>query len=236
MITPQLPLGISPRASFRLENYVPGPNAEMLGQIQAMTQGQGPQTLFLHGSSGSGRSHLLQGACNALFSAGQSAAYLPLRQLADTAPPDYRHLEQCPLLAVDDVDVIAGRRDWEQSLVGLYQAMRLAGNRVIATANAPVAELALCLPDLVSRLGWGESLPVRPLDDEDNLVLLASQAAERGLELSDEAGRYLIARVSRRSSELLTWLDRLDQESLAAQRRLTVPFVRDVLTRYGGRV
>ena len=55
------------------------------------------------------------------------------------------------------------------------------------------------------------------------------RAQERGFELPDETGRYLMSRYPRDLSSLFAVLDRLDQASLQAQRRLTVPFVKQVL-------
>ena len=90
----------------------------------------------------------------------------------------------------------------------------------------------MVLPDLQSRLSWGEIQALKPLGDDDKLGLLRYKGSEAGLTVEDDVGRYLLSRVSRDVPTLLEWLARLDHESLAAQRRLTIPFVREVLERY----
>jgi DnaA family protein len=70
---------------------------------------------------------------------------------------------------------------------------------------------------------------LQELDEAQQLTALLGHASRRGLELDAATGRFLQSRVQRGMTELCTWLDRLDRASLAAQRRLTIPFVREVL-------
>ncbi|MGB5742669.1 MAG: DnaA/Hda family protein, partial [Sedimenticolaceae bacterium] len=87
----------------------------------------------------------------------------------------------------------------------------------------------LSLPDLRSRLASGLTLALQPLDDRGRLALLQCLAARHALNLPDEVGRYLLTRSSRDPGDLIAIIQRLDQASLAEQRRLTIPFVRGLL-------
>jgi DnaA family protein len=78
-------------------------------------------------------------------------------------------------------------------------------------------------------MGWGPVYHLRPLDEKAKLRALQERASARGLELSDEAASYLLQHARRDMRSLLGVLDRLDRASLAAHRRLTVPFIRQVL-------
>ena len=69
----------------------------------------------------------------------------------------------------------------------------------------------------------------RPLDDAGRLQVLQLRAQGRGFELPDETGVYLLRRYPRDLPALCGLLERLDQASLVAQRRLTIPFVKAVL-------
>ena len=60
----------------------------------------------------------------------------------------------------------------------------------------------------------------------EKLHALMAGARRRGLELPVATGRYILRHTARDMGSLLTLLDRLDLASLAAQRRLTIPFVR----------
>ncbi len=85
------------------------------------------------------------------------------------------------------------------------------------------------MSDLVSRLQWSLVLRLQDHDDAQKMAGLRFHAQLRGLELPEETARYLLAHYPRELSFLFRLLDRLDQASLMAQRRLTVPFVRQIL-------
>ncbi len=59
----QLALGVQLSAGRRLDNFVTAGNAEALGAIVQLLAGKHGGRLYLQGPSGSGKSHLLQGAC-----------------------------------------------------------------------------------------------------------------------------------------------------------------------------
>ena len=67
------------------------------------------------------------------------------------------------------------------------------------------------------------------LDQAGRCEALRLRAVSRGLELSEEAALYLVHRLPREMQSLFAVLDQLDEASLAAQRKLTVPFLRNVL-------
>ncbi|MGH8561935.1 MAG: HdaA/DnaA family protein, partial [Nevskiales bacterium] len=130
---------------------------------------------------------------------------------------------------LDDVDAVIGRREWQEALMALCEGLRATGGSLLAVATRPPMELGLELKDLATRLAWGPVYALKPLGDDDKIRLLQQRARGRGLELPEEVGRYLLTRGAREIPALLSVLERLDNASLAAQRRLTVPFVRTVL-------
>jgi DnaA-homolog protein len=230
----QLPLGVQLRDNASFASFFPGPNAELLRQLEQIVaqagSGQGLRVLFLWGMQGSGRTHLLQAASRAAGERGRAAAYLPLAELGGSEPA--RLLEgvaELSFVCLDDVQAVAGRRDWEQALMALCDGLRATGGSLLAAGSQPPMELGLALKDLATRLAWGPVYALKPLDDTDKIRLLQQRARGRGLELPEEVGRFLLSRSARDIPSLLAVLERLDRASLAAQRGLTVPFVREVL-------
>lgn len=223
----QLPLGIRLREGRTFAGYYPGPNHEAVEALRASIAGRGEPLVYLWGAAGTGKSHLLQAACHAMGERDAPAAYLPLSELP--APDMLDGMESMPLICLDELECIAGRPEWEEALFHLFNRVMDAGGSLLVAARARPGELGFRLPDLVSRLGWGVTLYLRPLDDEGKLAALGRCAEQRGLVLPEEVGRYLMRRESRDLPGLLELLDRLDRASLAAKRRLTVPFVREVL-------
>ncbi|HFD79944.1 MAG TPA: DnaA regulatory inactivator Hda [Gammaproteobacteria bacterium] len=225
----QLPLGLQLRASARFSGFVAGANDELLQQLQALAAGEGEAVFFCYGPRGCGKTHLLQACCQAASAEGRGAAYLPLRELSGMQPELLEGWEQYPLVCADDVDAIAGKRSWEEALFHLCNRIRERHGHLLVSAPAPPAALSFGLPDLASRLGWGPVYQIQPLDDEQRLQALQLRARQYGCELPEETGRYLLRRLPRDLPALFERLERLDRASLAAQRRLTVPFVKSVL-------
>ncbi len=96
-------------------------------------------------------------------------------------------------------------------------------------ANATPAQLELVLPDLQSRLAQCVQVTLLVPDEDARREILRQRALTRGLELDDAALDWMFRRVDRDLVALTALLDRLDHASLAAQRRITVPFLRQTL-------
>jgi DnaA family protein len=107
--------------------------------------------------------------------------------------------------------------------------LRELGNRLIVTAPVPPAELSIRLPDLKTRLGWGLTLRLQALNDDDKLIALGSYARSLGLDLPPQVGRFLLSHYRRDLSSLRRLLDDLDHATLAAKRKLTIPFLKNFL-------
>jgi DnaA family protein len=224
----QMPLALRLQHAPSLDDFIVGDNAGVIAALAASLAG-GEPLIFLSGPPGSGRSHLLLGQCAAAERRGLQAVYLPLGQRAGLTPAMLEGLEQLDLVAVDDIDAIAGEPAWEQAVFVLFNRCRDAGTRMLFSAARGPAALPLGLADLKSRLAWGLSLTLRPLSDGGRLALLKSLAARRALSLPDEVARYLLERTARHPANLVDTIERLDRASLAEQRRLTIPFVRHSL-------
>jgi len=220
-----LPLRIGLRDSATFDNFLPASNAQALHALQQPSE----PFVYLWGGAGSGKSHLLQAACHAVTEAGGSAVYLPLEELSAMSPELFEGMEQMQLVCIDEVDCIAGDSNWEQALFHLYNRLRDSGNRLIVAGQASPAALGLDLPDLVSRLGWGPVYQLQLLTDEEKAQALRLRAAQRGMEMPPEVASYLLSHAPRDMQALFILLDELDEVSLAAQRKLTIPFVRQII-------
>jgi DnaA-homolog protein len=227
----QLPLGVQLRESASFNTFFAGPNIELVHQLENIVAAAAGSTSvhFVCGPECSGKTHLLQATSRAAGAQGRSSAYLPLTELVQSGPAVIEGMAQQSLVCLDDVDAVVGHRNWEEALMALSDGLRASGGHLLATATRPPMELGLVLKDLATRLAWGPVYALRALSDDDKIRLLQQRALGRGLELPEEVGRFLLTRSSREIPALLSVLDRLDHASLAAQRRLTLPFVRTTL-------
>jgi DnaA family protein len=231
-MTAQLPLSLRWPRRQRFEHFHAGINAAAVAATRVLAVQTGAPWLYLNGPAGSGKSHLLLAACQAASEAGRSAQYLPLKTLRDHAAV-IRGVAGSEFLALDNLEALAGDRDAEHALFDLYNRARAESTALIFAAESVPAHLPITLPDLRSRLGACTQFALKPLDDAERREVLKSQAALRGIELDDTVLDWLFARYVRDLGALLDLLDRLDQASLAAQRRITVPFLRTFLREAG---
>jgi len=222
----QLPLGLQLRYPARLDDFVHGDGSPLPGLLQTQLGADGEPLIFLHGEPGSGRTHLLMGQCTAAQQQGLAVAYLPCTDIQDLAPEMLAGLERLDLIAVDDVHLLAGRLDWETALFNLFNRARDAGARLLVSATTAASGLQLALPDLRSRLSWGITYRLQPLTDIQRRKLLQNLAKRRGLQMPNDVARFLVERHPRDTASLLRLIERLDHDSLAEQRRLSIPFVR----------
>lgn len=225
----QLPLNVTLRDDATLANYYPGDNEEVVTHLGVSAEHNEALSLYLWGARGAGKSHLLQAVCHAVGARGGTAAYLPLTQLKSLSPSVTEGLEQVDVVCIDDINAVAGDPPWEAALFHLYNRCREHGSRLINSGAAAPAGLGLGLADLTSRLGGGLVFHIKPLSDEQMMAALQLRAGRRGIELPVDVARYLLRRCKRDMTALASLLERLDHASLAAQRRLTIPFVREWL-------
>lgn len=231
----QLPLNVKLGDTSSFENFISASNREATEQltqiVQSLCRQQLPKErlLFLWGRAGTGKTHLLQAACRfAQEAADIRTAYVPLKAVAHLSPAILEELENMALVCVDDVDRISGDSLWERALFQLCERSRASSNVLIFSASAGPSHLDMGLPDLTTRLGWGLVYQLRLLVDEERLAAIRLRAQNRGLDITEEVARYVLQRFPRDMHSLFELLERIDDASLASQRRITIPLIRSL--------
>lgn len=229
----QLSLGVSLRDDATFSNFYAADNhnRQILAAMDAMSANAGEASLVVWGSRGAGLTHLLQACSHAASERGISVQYLPLGDLVGYAPRDICDgLETLQLVCLDGIDEICGNRQWEQALFHLFNNLRDAGHRLVMASHTSPPAIPMLLPDLKSRVLGSVVYHLRALNDDDKKIALQRRAKARGLELTDEVAHFILARASRDTNELFLLLNLLDEESLQQQRKLTIPFVKEVMS------
>ena len=225
----QLPLSLQAPESASFDNFIAGNNEQLIFSLL----NQQEQFIFLWGENHSGKSHLLQALVEYYRSIGFNCLYIPL-QINEDGSPSLSHellygLETMDLLCLDDIHNIAGEALWEEALFHFFNQIRDNKGRLVVSANANAVNLAIQLNDLKSRLSWGLTYQCQALSDDNKIKAIQLRAQQRGFNLSDEVTRYLLTHVSRSMPELIKLLDKLDYESLAEQRKISIPFIKKYL-------
>jgi DnaA family protein len=225
--TPQLPLSLRTPPDQRFEAF--HGQAAARDAVRAVARGENRDWLYLSGAAGSGKSHLLLAACAEAGACGHRAAYLPLASFAGRLAELLPSQEGAALVCLDGLEAIAGHAGDEEALFHFHNRARAGSTVLVYAGRAAPSGLGLGLPDLVTRLAHCTRITLEPLDETGRREVLVQRAARRGLELDAPVLDYLMRRVDRDLGSLTALLDRLDKASLAAQRRITIPFLRQHL-------
>lgn len=226
----QLPLGVRLRDRAVFDSFLPAGNAATLAQLRELAMRPRAGLHWIAGAPGSGKTHLLHAVC-AQAALSSAAAYLPLHELRASGAEALEGWQPLVCLCVDDVDTVIGLPEWERALFALYRDAEEQGVALLFAAQLPPRQLEFVLPDLASRCAAGTLHVLQPLNEVQQRAALQLRARLRGLELPEETAAWLQRYQRRDMQTLYSLLDTLDQAALSAQRRLTVPFIREVLGR-----
>jgi DnaA family protein len=176
-----------------------------------------------------GKSHLLHASSSYAAQLGKTSVSLSCAELKKLPVEVLDGLEQIDLICLDDIHLIAGDMCWQQAIFDLYNRVLEQNNYLIISGDESAQQLGISLPDLVSRLSWGLTEQLKQLDDEEKIIAIQYRATQRGLFLSDEVVKFLLNRLSRDMGSLIKSLDVLDKASIQEQRKITIPFIKEVL-------
>ena len=219
----QLLLDIMPLPLPTLENFQPGRNAELLHMLTGIVSGrEQDRFVYLWGNPGSGKSHLLQASAAAYTQSNRKAVYCCTQNGSE-----FMFDSGMDCIAIDDVDRLDAAG--QIALFNLYNRLRDDGQTFLLLSGA-VAPVYLDLrQDLVTRLGWGLVFQVHELTEEEKIQAMKTHAADRGFDIPQEICLYLLRHGRRDLLSLMMTLDALDRYSLAQQRPVTIPLLRELL-------
>ncbi len=224
----QIPLKLSPQQLYQLDNFYFS-QQELASTVFAFCQRK-HHFLYLWGDTASGKTHLLLAMADVAQQQQKTTLYLPLAELVKSASPEVlQGIENQQLVCIDDIDAVKGIMVWEQALFHCFNRLKEEGGQLLVASKYNPATLALSLPDLQSRLATGLIYQLDSLNDNAKQHVLQVQSQARGLDMPDDVAQYLLRHHSRDLRELMHCLQRLDKASMVEKRRLTSPFVRQVL-------
>jgi DnaA-homolog protein len=225
----QLALDVCLRDEFTLENFYSSQNEAIASFIQKMPTSLDLNSLYLWGKEASGKTHLLIAACQLFKKNNLSAAYLPLVDHQQFSTDFLENLENLDLLCIDDLEIIIGNQKWEEAIFHCFNRLNMAQKKIIITAKNDPATFNFILPDLKSRLLGSLVLNVHELDKEQKIAAVDLRAKILGLPLSNAAIRFLLTYSNNDLYVLFSTLKYLDQASLLAKSKLSLPFIKLML-------
>ncbi|MFV0679204.1 DnaA regulatory inactivator Hda [Ottowia sp.] len=220
-----LDIGLTPEPT--LAGFLAGRNAEAVQHVRLWAESatRSPVPSYVWGPEGTGKTHLLRAARQALQSQGRVVGWLdtdtPLRTPFD---------ERWDAVLLDDVHRYGPEHqhmafNW---FVNAVSPLHGKPRAVLAAGRLPPADLPV-RDDLRTRLGWGHVFELHPLAEGDMRAVLRQSADARGVFLSDEVMGFVLGRFSRDLGSLMQLLDKLDRYALQTQRAITIPLIKSML-------
>lgn len=231
-----------PRRLHRFEEFVVGSSnrlayASALGCTERLG---GISPLVLHGPTGVGKTHLLEAIVDtarrahpeietALISAEQFTTAF-LEALNGTGLPSFRRkFRGLHLLAVDDLQFLAGKKATLVELVHTLDALQRDGKQIIFTADRSPAELGFLGPELRNRLLGGLVVGLEPPDMQTRVGIAGRMAARLGLDLPHDVREFVASRFTNHARELSGALKRLLAAGRAYERKIDLALAQQTL-------
>ncbi|MCH2101017.1 MAG: chromosomal replication initiator protein DnaA [Planctomycetes bacterium] len=196
--------------------------------------------LFLHGSVGLGKTHLMQAICHHLLDRNSELqiVYLSCEEFInhfisalqqgdiDAFRTRYRNAD---VLIVDDVQMLANKARTQEEFFHTFNALHNARKQIVLSSDAPPHEIPALQERLVSRFKWGLVAEIEPPCFETRVAILRSKALEEGLALRDDVAQFIAEHVENNVRELEGCLTRLQAMAALTNRAIDVPLARQAM-------
>jgi DnaA family protein len=231
----QLPLLFEFQSNQNFASFFVGNNAEIVSHLQNFLLTSGEQQIFLWGDRGLGKTHLLQACCQLAREQGIYPFYFDCQYIQATSPELLLDgLEYVELVCFDNLECIAGHTEWELALFHFYNQHKAQQHRLLLSSIMSPQNLSIQLPDLKTRLAWGLALKMQPLNDEQLIEAIACKAHDMGFEISTPVGQFLLSHYRHNLASVWSLLEKLDRATLAARRKVTIPFLKQMIEQSAG--
>lgn len=231
--------GLSARYTF--DSFVVGGSNQLAyAAAMAVADGSGSvyNPLFLYGSVGLGKTHLLHAIGNRALAAGRAVAYVTCEQFTneylwairerktEAFRQRYRAAE---LLLIDDIQFICGKEGTQEGFFHTFNALHDAGSQIVLTSDRTPAALPLLEERLRSRFEWGLMADVAPPDLETRTAILASLADRAPVSVPQEVLDFIAASVPSNVRQLEGCLNRVTAMAYFTDVPVTIDLARQAL-------
>ena len=218
----QLGLPISLNVQMSLANFVA--NTQIQSLIERLFTAESGAEIYVYGTSGSGKTHLLQGVIFRVIEQNKKAVFI---DCADEIP-DYlvEIVADLDWLSIDNIDCIDEAQ--QHLLFDLYNRARQSRVNIVVSGNSTPRELNM-MKDIKTRLNLATVFQLDVLDDKQTKAVLKSQMSERNMSIDEKIYAYLFKHYSRDINKLLGAIDRLDEASMQVKQGISIPLAKKIL-------
>lgn len=217
---PRVEAPVNPRLrlneTYTLDKFVVGPSNRM-AHAAALSVAEGGRSiynpLFIHGSVGLGKTHLLQGVCRRLldrnphlkivFASCEAFVNDYITAVRKNGLDGFRaRVRDLDVLILDDIHFLAGKEGSQEEFFHTYNALHGFGKQVILSSDARPEDIPTLQKQLVSRFKSGLVAMIDTPTFEMRAAILSMKAKDRGWDLPDDVLHYLAGAIQSNIREL----------------------------------
>lgn len=207
---------LSLNSHYTFESFVVGP-CNRFAYAGAMGVAENPakayNPLFLHGSVGLGKTHLLQAICSELLKKRPDIRILYLScetftnhfiaALEKGALEEFRRRYRCAdVLVVDDIHFLANKERTQEEFFHTFNALFQDDKQIVLSSDSPAQEIPTLQERLVSRFKWGLEAEIEKPCFETRFAILQRKARTMNVAISDDVLQFLAERITNNIREL----------------------------------
>ena len=195
---------------FTFETFVVGPSNQLAcsaARAVADAPGQHYNPLFIYGSSGLGKTHLLYAIAHVIRKKNPSAKILYIKgdefinDFVDSVRTgkagEFRvKYREADLMLVDDIQFVAGKVETQNEFFHTFNTLYESKKQIVLTSDRPPQEMALLDDRLRTRFEWGLMADVQQPVLETRVAIVKNKAANLGLILSNEVANYIANKIT----------------------------------------
>lgn len=239
------PLGKLPHvnARFLFENFVVGPSnrfAFAAAQAVAESPAKAYNPLFIYGSVGLGKTHLMQAITQEAQTRhpGLKICYVSSEQFTNELINAIRHrsteafrqkYRNIDIILIDDIHFIAGKESTQEEFFHTFNALHDARKQIIICSDRPPKEIANLEERLVSRFAWGLITDIQPPDYETRVAILKKKLELESVDVPDDVVTFIATEIKTNIRELEGALIRVVAYSLLEEKPITLQVAKNVL-------
>jgi chromosomal replication initiator protein len=230
-------------AQYTFDNFIPGPSNNFpyaAALAVADSPGKSYNPLFLHGSVGLGKTHLLQAICHRLMERrpDMRILYLSCETFTNhfvTAVANgeldsfrfrYRHVD---VLLIDDIHFLASRERTQEEFFHTFNTLYNANKQIILSSDSNPAEIPTIEERLVSRFKWGVVAKIDQPVYETRVAIIARKARVHGATFPDEVVKFLAENIRSNIREIEGAVNKVAGMAHIYQRAIDIDLAKEAL-------
>ena len=238
----ELPAEARLNEAYTFETFVTGP-CNRLAHAACVAVSESPgrtyNPLFIHGSAGLGKTHLLQATCREILSGGEARVLFLscetfVNHLIEAIEAGrlhefryrYRHLDA---LVIDDVQFLSNHDQTQEEFFHTFNTLYQAQRQIILSCDRPPAEIPHLEERLVSRFHWGLVARIDRPGYETRVAIVHKKATARKLHLPDEVVCFIAGTIESNSRELEGAITKIEMLSRVLDRPIDLSLAEEAL-------